>query len=62
MKKTKNRVYTVRVHYDLCTEVVIRDCDDANAAVQKAISKAAGIDLKDMEVADVEAFIEEIDD
>lgn len=58
----KNKVYTVRVHYDVVTEVTVRDEEDANSAVMKAISKAANIDLNDMEIADVEAFIENIDE
>lgn len=58
----KNKIYTVRVHYDVVTEVTVTDEDSANAAVMKAISKAANIDLNDMEIADVEAFIENIDE
>lgn len=55
MKTTKN--YTVRVHYDICFEETVQALD-ANAAVQKAINKAADRSLDSGEVTNVEAYIE----
>lgn len=54
MKKIKT--YTIRVHYDVCFEETVQ-AFDANAAIQKAINKAADRNLNDGEIANVEAYL-----
>lgn len=54
-----NKTYSIRVHYDVATEVEV-EATDANEAVIKAVKIAGEISLTDMEITDVEAFIEKI--
>lgn len=58
----KNKIYTVRVHYNVCTEITVTDANDADEAIRIAIMRTGNQDLNNMEITDVEAFIKDTND
>ena len=58
----KNKICTVRVHYNVCTEITVTDANDADEAIRIAIMRTGNQDLNNMEITDVEAFIKDTND